>query len=155
MDVQDLRDLQDWNHCIISRIDYFFKQTCIHKSNSWELVSDRFAFKTIDFICLRRNFGSIFGSWVTTLAPFWWPLGARVHSGGSLNVPTLIFIDFLWFLGDLLGSLWSHFSIIYVIWGIKKHAWIAGAILDDFQLEKSLISDVPTSQTHSKNNCVR
>ena len=88
------------------------------------------------FIGLGHHFGGILGSWGTTLAPLWWSLGARVHSGGPSNAPTLIFINFWWFLGGLLGSLWGHFSIIYVIWGIKKHVWIAGTNLDDFWVEK-------------------
>ena len=85
-----------------------------------------------------------------TVASIWWSFGARAHSGELLNVPMWIFDDFWWLLGAPLGTFFGYFFIFYVIWGVKKHVWITGMILDDFWLEKLMISDVPTSQKHRK-----
>ena len=140
--LESFKIFQNWTcvqanlHSQIKRIEIWF-QADLHS-------------KLLIFIGLGHHFGGILGSWGTTLAPFWWSLGARVHSVGSLNVPTSIFCDFLWFLGDLLEPLWSHFFTIQVIWGMKKHVWIADTILHDFWLEIWLISDVPTSQKYGK-----
>ena len=124
----------------------FSGKFAITNQRNWELVSGRCAFKFTDFYWswtpFWRHFGVLGHHFGTTLVI----IGCKNLSGGSSNAPTLIFINFWWFLGGLLGSLWGHFSIIYVIWGIKKHVWIAGTILDDFWLEKLLISDVPTSK---------
>ena len=67
-------------------------------------------------------------------------------------------MDFWWFLmisGCPIGTLLAYFFIFYAIWGVKKHVWIAGTILDDSWLEKLMISGVPTFQKQSKNNCFR
>ena len=63
---------------------------------------------------LRDHFGSILGSWETTLASLWRSLGARVHSGGPLDVPRLIFVDFWWILDPPLGHFWV--TCWYFMW---------------------------------------
>ena len=93
---------------------------------------------------------NILGSWEITMASIWWSFGARAHSEEVFNVPMWIFDDFWWLLGASLGAVFGYFFIFYVIWGVKKHVWITGMILDDFWLQKLMISDVPTSQKHSK-----
>ena len=103
-------------------------------------------------MCFVGPFLNILGSWEITVASIWWSFGARAHSGELLNVPMWTFYDFWWLLGAPLGAFFGYFFIFYVIWGVKKHVWITGMILDDFWLEKFIISDVPTSQTHTKNN---
>ena len=82
--------------------------------------------------------------------PFWWSSWAQMHSGGPWRVPEWIFNDFWWILGPPLETILGHFLIFSVIWGVKKHVWIAGMVFDDFWLENQLIRDVSTSQKHSK-----
>ena len=136
---------------IISSDAYFILRLrpCRRPPGSCWLV----ALKFNDFRSPGTSFFSILGSWGTTLTSIWWLFGARFHSGGLLNVPWWIYIDFSWIVDAIWGSLLGHFFIFCVIWGIKKHVWIAGTIFDDFWLEKYLISDVPASQKHSKYNC--
>ena len=147
---QDFKDLHGWSHWIIWRPGYFFQtilQSQIKRTENccrWMWIQIHW------FLRLGYHFGRIWESWGTTLAPLWRSLGARVHSGGPFNAPTMIFIDFWWFLGGLLRPLWGHFCIISVIWGIKKHVCIAGTNLDVFWLEKYKISDAPTSQKYTK-----
>ena len=63
--------------------------------------------------------------------PFWWSSWAQMHSGGPWRVPEWIFHDFWWILGLPLETILGHFLICSVIWGVKKHVWIAGMMLDD------------------------
>ena len=62
--------------------------------------------------------------------PFWWSSWAQMHSGGPWRVPEWIFNDFWWILGPPLETILGHFLIFSVIWGVKKHVWIAGMIFD-------------------------
>ena len=123
MDFQDLQDRQDWSFQIY--VHSQIRIICIWFQNDLHSQS-------LIFIGLGHHFGGILGSWGTTLAPCWWSLGARVQSGVPLNVPMLTSIDFWWILGGLLAPLWDHFLLVSVIWGIKKHVSIAGAILREF-----------------------
>ena len=139
--IHDIRTTINWFqlvlHLLIETIHHWF-QASLHSSNLLVLEA------------LGGHCWSILGSWEITLASIWWSFGARLHSGGLLRVPRWICIDFLKILGALLGPLLGNLLIFHVSWSVKKHVWIAGTIYNDFWLQKLLISDVRTSQKHTK-----
>ena len=65
-------------------------------------------------VVLRDHFGSILGSWETTLASLWRSFGARVHSGRPLGVPKWFFLIF----DRFWVPHWGHFCVTfsYFLW---------------------------------------
>ena len=116
--LQSERIYRIWKICRIgilekSRPEYFFQanlQSQIKGIENWFLVDVHS--NLLIFIGLGHHFGGILGSWGTTLAPLWWSLGARVHSGGPLNAPNVdfhrFFMIFEWPVGITLGSFFHN-----------------------------------------------
>ena len=96
---------------------------------------------------------------------FWNPGRPRWHQFGDHLVPGFTqqgswasqcrFVSILMNLGCPSGTLLANFLVFYVNWDVKKHVWIAGTIFNDFWSTELLISDVRTTQKHSKYCCFR